>query len=200
MKISEFSRMTGLSIKALRLYETKSILLPCRLETSRYRYYSEDQIILAKEIFTLRLTGFSIREIKALLPYRNKNEEGMLTILEQQLSKTEDTVRTLNQQRSELKNMIEQIKNNSNSPLKGMGKLLAKGLVCKRISESIKDLSEVEIREKTRLIPNSEYLRTVAMVDDLARTKLLSILSDKAIKMVKDDLEKLDRKYSGFWR
>jgi len=38
------------------------------------------------------------------------------------------------------------------------------------------------------------------MVDDVAKAKLLSVISEKAVSAVKKDLSQFDRKYSSFWK
>lgn len=64
-KIGEFSKITGLSIKALRYYDKEKILEPsCRDEESAYRFYDEDNYSRAMEIKLLRELDFSIAEIK----------------------------------------------------------------------------------------------------------------------------------------
>jgi DNA-binding transcriptional MerR regulator len=46
-KITEFSRLTGLSIKALRLYDKLEILVPARFSINGYRHYEESQVKIA---------------------------------------------------------------------------------------------------------------------------------------------------------
>jgi putative AdoMet-dependent methyltransferase len=44
MKINEFSKATGLSPRAIRLYEEKGLLKSQREPENRYRIYSQKQI------------------------------------------------------------------------------------------------------------------------------------------------------------
>lgn len=199
LKITEFSRATGLSIKALRIYEKEKIIIPVRKESNRYRLYSETQLELAKEVSTLRLTGFTIREIKAILPFKEQSL-GTLSLLEVQLEKTMYAIAGLDEQRKQLMSLIKQTKMKSRDDPKGITGLFARKLVCRQVSESIKKLSDQEVIEKTKKIPNGEYLRTVAMVDDIARAKLLSVISEEAAKLVKEDLAQLDKQYANFWK
>lgn len=65
--IGEFSRITGLSIKALRLYHEKKLLIPAEVdEFTSYRYYSKSDIDLARMIVYLRNMQFSLSEIKEI--------------------------------------------------------------------------------------------------------------------------------------
>ncbi|SLH37964.1 MerR family transcriptional regulator [Mycobacteroides abscessus] len=56
MKISEFARRTGTSIKAVRYYEQLGLLSPLRLGNG-YRDYSEEHVRVAREIRTLSAIG-----------------------------------------------------------------------------------------------------------------------------------------------
>lgn len=200
LKISEFSKITGLSIKALRIYESSGLLIPLRCDKNQYRLYSEEQVSTAKEIRRLRLTGFSVREIKALLPFRDQSDRGTLTLIQQQLLKTEQTIVSLLEQRKQLKRLIIQMERRSNSEPTGLTGIFGRRIICKEVSESIKGLTSQKLLEKTRRIPNEEYLRTMSMVDDVAKAKLLSVLSEKAVKLVRDDLAELDYQYAQFWK
>jgi DNA-binding transcriptional MerR regulator len=66
--IGEFSRITGLSIKALRLYHEKGILIPGHIDPStNYRYYDSANVDKAKIIVYLRNMEFSLPDIKDIL-------------------------------------------------------------------------------------------------------------------------------------
>lgn len=67
-KISDFSRITNLTIKALRYYDEENILTPSyRDEANSYRYYDENDFKKAQLIVMLRGLDFSISEIKDIL-------------------------------------------------------------------------------------------------------------------------------------
>jgi DNA-binding transcriptional MerR regulator len=66
--IGEFSRMTSLSIKTLRLYHEKEILVPSSVdEFTGYRHYSDVDYELAKSVRILKQFDFSLAEIKEIL-------------------------------------------------------------------------------------------------------------------------------------
>jgi DNA-binding transcriptional MerR regulator len=66
--ISEFSRMSRLSVKALRLYDEKALLVPAWVDpTTRYRYYTADQLRHAELIALLRAVEMSLTDIRDLL-------------------------------------------------------------------------------------------------------------------------------------
>ena len=66
--IGEFSRITGLSIKTLRFYHEKELLVPsCVDSSSGYRYYDHQNVEKARIITRLRELEFSLKEIKEIL-------------------------------------------------------------------------------------------------------------------------------------
>ena len=68
-KIGEFSRIVRVSPRMLRHYEKCGILCPAEIDKfTAYRQYSAEQIPLVQNIAKLRDLGFSIDEIKDILP------------------------------------------------------------------------------------------------------------------------------------
>jgi DNA-binding transcriptional MerR regulator/effector-binding domain-containing protein len=66
--ISEFSRISGLSIKALRLYHENGLLVPSIVDRENgYRYYDFNNVERARTISLLREMMFSLEEIKRIL-------------------------------------------------------------------------------------------------------------------------------------
>jgi len=102
--IGDFSTVTGLSVKTLRFYHEKGILLPSSVdETTGYRFYDADKIEKARVIRQLRQMEFSIEDIAAVLAgcgdeldilnylERQKN------VLQQRIREDRDIVRSLNE-------------------------------------------------------------------------------------------------------
>jgi DNA-binding transcriptional MerR regulator len=68
MGIGEFSRRSRLSQKALRLYDDLGILPPTRVDSATaYRYYSEDQLEVARTVAQLRHIGVPLSEVKVIV-------------------------------------------------------------------------------------------------------------------------------------
>jgi DNA-binding transcriptional MerR regulator len=66
--IGEFSRITGLSIKALRLYHEKGLLVPSQIDdSSGYRYYDHKNVERARIVNHLRNMEFSLSDIGEML-------------------------------------------------------------------------------------------------------------------------------------
>ena len=63
-RISQFSKISGLTVKALRYYDQENILQPTfRNEDNQYRYYNEEDLKKSQLIKSLRALDFSIMEI-----------------------------------------------------------------------------------------------------------------------------------------
>ena len=66
MRINDVERITGLSQKAIRLYESKGLIVISR-DDNGYRNYTDENINALKKIKLLRSAGVSIADIKLLL-------------------------------------------------------------------------------------------------------------------------------------
>ena len=67
LKISDFSKLSRISIRMLRFYDEKDMLKPVIVKDNGYRYYEPKQLILASRIQYLRYLGFSTDKIKNIL-------------------------------------------------------------------------------------------------------------------------------------
>jgi DNA-binding transcriptional MerR regulator len=68
VSIGEFARRSRLSIKALRLYDKRRVLVPARVdEVSGYRYYDVAQLEAARLISMLRQLDLSLAAIRKLV-------------------------------------------------------------------------------------------------------------------------------------
>lgn len=75
LKIGTFSKLSQLSIKTLRFYETKGLLKPLSIyKETNYRLYSSEQLMIAARIKAYRQLGFSLKEIKELLENADETE------------------------------------------------------------------------------------------------------------------------------
>jgi DNA-binding transcriptional MerR regulator len=91
-KISDFSKITSLTVKALRYYDEQKILTPSyRDEENSYRYYDESNFQKAQLIMMLRGLEFSISEIKEVLANCD-NPDDLSFYLEERKNKIENTI------------------------------------------------------------------------------------------------------------
>ena len=67
LKISEFSKLSHLTVKALRFYEKEGLLKPASVDKwNGYRFYETSQLETAAKIKSYRQLDLSIEEIKAV--------------------------------------------------------------------------------------------------------------------------------------
>ena len=84
--IGEFSKITGLTVKTLRFYHQRSVLVPARVESgSGYRYYDQRNVETARTIVVLKNLGFSLEQIIEILR-DHTDDADLLTFLQRQKS------------------------------------------------------------------------------------------------------------------
>ena len=64
MRIKEVEQRTGLTAKAIRLYESKGLLKPARETENDYRDYTEEDVARLKTIAILRKLDVPVKTIK----------------------------------------------------------------------------------------------------------------------------------------
>jgi len=75
-KISDFSKITNLTVKTLRYYDEEGILTPSyRDKSNSYRYYDGNDFRKAQFIVLLKSLNFSISEIKEILTHCENEAE-----------------------------------------------------------------------------------------------------------------------------
>lgn len=110
LKIGEFSRMMQVTVKTLRHYEQKGLLLPDEVdEWTGYRYYTIDQMQRLNSIRDLQRLGFSLDEIRDL--YEDTSHEPSLHQLDGKIQDTECQLRVLMERRAQLLHWRDSIKN-----------------------------------------------------------------------------------------
>lgn len=68
MKIGEIAAFFNVSVKAIRVYEKKGIIVPAKIDPATgYRYYTADQVQTLDALLELKMLGFSLAEIKSIL-------------------------------------------------------------------------------------------------------------------------------------
>ncbi|OBJ28335.1 MerR family transcriptional regulator [Mycolicibacter heraklionensis] len=101
LPIGDFSRMTYLTVKALRLYHERGLLAPVQVDpSSGYRYYSPDQLPIAQVIRRLRDLGMPLDELTEVVRAeqvtdRNRAIVAHLQRLQDRLAQTQASVESL---------------------------------------------------------------------------------------------------------
>jgi len=67
MRIGRLARRTGVSIKALRFYDSHGLLLTSGRSAANYRLFPEDAVRCVNGIRTLKAAGLTIRDVRELV-------------------------------------------------------------------------------------------------------------------------------------
>lgn len=96
LKISDFSKLSRISIRMLRFYDEKDILKPTIVKENGYRYYDYKQLLQASHIQYLRYLGFHTTDIKYILTtFQNHHE--IQDYLQERLDELKQEQRFLNE-------------------------------------------------------------------------------------------------------
>src|SRR4051794_23962011 len=101
LSIGDFSRMTYLSVKALRHYHDVGVLEPAEIDPATgYRFYLPSQVGLAQMIRRLRDLGMPLDEVRTIMQApdastRDATLVAHLQRMEEQLAQTQQTVASL---------------------------------------------------------------------------------------------------------
>jgi DNA-binding transcriptional MerR regulator len=94
-KISDFSKLSRVSVKALRYYDELGLLRPAQIDRfTSYRYYSMDQLPRLNRILALKDLGLSLEQIARLLDKELPPDQlrGMLKLKQAELEQQADEV------------------------------------------------------------------------------------------------------------
>ncbi|HEM5503470.1 MerR family transcriptional regulator [Streptococcus suis] len=97
MQVKDVEKLTGLSTKAIRLYEEKGLIEVARNPLNDYRDYSEENVRQLRLIKLLRYLEFSLAEIKDLLALPEEDLQSALR----------EKKRGINQQAEELTDKVD---------------------------------------------------------------------------------------------
>lgn len=102
IKIGDFSRLSHVSVKALRLYDELGLLKPVQVDAfTSYRYYALEQLPRLNRIIALKELGFTLEQIINLLQRDLPLDElrGMLKLkraeVEQRLNEEQDRLQRI---------------------------------------------------------------------------------------------------------
>jgi DNA-binding transcriptional MerR regulator len=108
MKIQQFSRLSGLSAKTIRYYESIGILPSPQRTSNGYRDYSEKDLERAQFVAGIRSLDLSLDEIAEILAMRDRREAPCRTLLdriEQKADQIEERIRALRQMEIDLRQL-----------------------------------------------------------------------------------------------
>jgi len=108
MKIQTFSKLTGLSAKTIRYYESIGILAPPRRAANGYREYDKQAVERARFVAGSRSLELSLDEIAEILAMRDRKEapcRTMLNLIKQKSDQIEERIRLLRQMKEDLRRL-----------------------------------------------------------------------------------------------
>jgi DNA-binding transcriptional MerR regulator len=67
LRIGEFARRAGVTVRALHHYDRLGLLRPSRSGTGDYRLYADDDLVRLQQIVTLKALGFDLERVAKIL-------------------------------------------------------------------------------------------------------------------------------------
>lgn len=113
MKIGELARRTGLAASRIRFYESIGLLQLVDRQANGYRSYPEEAVLVLNLISTAQQAGFSLDELRILLPQDlSQWEHGkLLDTLQAKVRDIEALEQRLAQSKTHLLALIHEIEN-----------------------------------------------------------------------------------------
>ncbi|MBV7274740.1 MerR family transcriptional regulator [Clostridium sp. PL3] len=107
MRISEFAKRAGVTVKTLLYYDKIGLLKPSQKSDSGYRIYSEKDFLKLQQITTLKFIGLSLKEINKILSEAGENLESIIYIqkkaLEEKKKHLESVITVFNKAENQIK-------------------------------------------------------------------------------------------------
>ncbi len=108
--IGEISARSGVSRKALRLYETNGILPAPRRTASRYRMYGPDALAVLAFVKQAKRLGFQLKEIKEIVAIRRSGSapcSHVRTLVERKATELDKLLSDATQVRDRLRGVLK---------------------------------------------------------------------------------------------
>lgn len=107
--IGEVAARSGVTRKALRLYEAAGILPPPDRTATRYRVYEPETLALLRFVTQARRLGFSLGEIKEIVAIKRSGEipcEHVRALVGRKVAQLDQVLRELSDQRQMLRDLL----------------------------------------------------------------------------------------------
>jgi len=101
-RIGLFSKITKVTIKALRYYDEIGLVVPKFVDDNGYRYYTTDQLTTIHQVIALKQLGLSIPDIQAII-----NGANIASILENREKELENQIKEYQDQLFRIKNILK---------------------------------------------------------------------------------------------
>jgi MerR family copper efflux transcriptional regulator len=113
LTIGQLAQQTGVSRKAIRLYEEKELILPSiKRSEGNYRVYNQEHVFCINGIKQLRSLGVSLEEMKDLIViFEKKNtveiEPHLQHLLKDKLTKIDEQINELQKLRKHIESYLD---------------------------------------------------------------------------------------------
>ena len=106
--IGRMSRESGLTVSALRFYDSAGVLVPDHVDArSGYRYYAPEQVLVARLVAVLRRVGMPLAGIRQVLAHRC-DPVALDALLDAHLRRLEQGLADARRELSSVRSLIEQ--------------------------------------------------------------------------------------------
>lgn len=112
MKIGELSAQSGISASRIRFYEANALLPAAERQANGYRSYGASALQRLAIIDRAQQAGFSLDEIRAILPadlHGWHEQEGVLQMLRDKLQSISAMVARLNENKRQIQQLIHEM-------------------------------------------------------------------------------------------
>ena len=113
MRIGELAKASGIAASRIRFYETMGLLTPRDRTEAGYRRYDDDALQTLEIINHAQAAGFTLSEIRSLLPAstadRDWDRPGLLAALHEKAAAMEQLQQRLTRARRRLRKVIADI-------------------------------------------------------------------------------------------
>ncbi|MDV7338890.1 Cu(I)-responsive transcriptional regulator [Terasakiella sp. A23] len=110
MNISAVSKLTGVTAKTIRYYESIDLMPEPRRAENGYRDYSDKDVEILKFIQSARKMGFPLKDVANLLELwqdRNRASRDVRELAESHIQEVENRIAELQNIRDTLKNLVD---------------------------------------------------------------------------------------------
>lgn len=113
MKIGELAQRSGLAASTIRFYEAKGLLKAVPRQINGYREYPQDAVLLLSLIAGAQQAGFTLDEIKQVLPpdLTSWQHEELVSMLQKKIQDIEAMEAKLRATKSQLQMLVHRIEN-----------------------------------------------------------------------------------------
>jgi DNA-binding transcriptional MerR regulator len=106
--IGQMARECGLTVSALRFYDSAGVLVPARVDPhSNYRWYADDQVVTARLIARLRRVGMPLADISRVLEHR-RDRALVDGLLQEHLTRLEQGLDDARRELSAARSLLDQ--------------------------------------------------------------------------------------------